>query len=218
MQMSINCNCRRQAGSVMLISSERAMQPNDIVTLSVLGVVHSAPVPVDRIVEAAKEIAPDDWQPTAEMVLSVVRSAKERRWIDFDWGVPLSREPHLAITEIGRGVLRDLLTKPLPVAASGFARTCMAVKISFLDCLDPEARWSEIERLRDAHIERLSVLRSKAARSRDRRACWRLWRDHEIDRLQWELSWLERFAMDATVMSQSDDSVRSSPERPRVAG
>ncbi len=53
------------------------LDSSDIVLLSVLGTVRDDRAPLNDIISAAKEVAPEDWQPTTELVRGLCRRSDE---------------------------------------------------------------------------------------------------------------------------------------------
>ncbi len=168
------------------------LDSSDITLLSVLGTVRDDRVPLTDIISAAKEIAPEEWQPTVELVENCVVSAMNKSLLRLS--CPFEPEPpfELEITESGRSALRCLLRRSVPCLAGGFARTCVAAKLCFLEFLDPDEQLTQMEQLACNYRKHVSALRNQlASRSTDKSARSRRLAD-EIERFEWERTRLDR--------------------------
>ena len=109
------------------------MTPSDLALLVVLGVADRGPTSLQRIVETARTIAPMDWQPTTDALQATAERA-------INGGLAVvelapSEVAKLRTTPLGRTQMTELLRQPMPQLTGGFVRTCMAVKLCFLDYL-----------------------------------------------------------------------------------
>lgn len=177
-------------------SSLSGLEARDVVLLSVLGAVGDRGAALSEVVPAAKEIAPEDWQPTADVIAGCVVDAIDTGWIRATSGSEPGAVTRLEITPSGRKALRDLLCKPTPEHWGGLIRSFIAAKLCFLELLDPTERSVQVEALAGLYRDGLAALRCRAGApplspSRPHR-----WLDHEIERFEWELSWLERLQAD----------------------
>ena len=181
-------------GNRALIGVERPshyLEARDLILLIVLGAVQSGCVSVGQVIATAKEMAPQDWQPTNDVVGAGVKMAGKAHLLDLVPSEDLVPPVRLQISDRGRTVLRDLLRRSLPPYMGGAGRACVAAKLSFLDHLSPEERSGQLEELARAYRGALVALhqRSQAPATAYRS---RRWLDHEIERFEWELAWLDR--------------------------
>lgn len=172
--------------------SNRPLEASDVVLLSVLGAVHDNRAPVNHVIATAKEIAPQEWQPTTDLVADCVVGAINKRLLRLENVGECPSTSQVEITESGRVVLCHLLRKSIPCHWGGFSRTCLAAKLYFLECLDPNERMIQIETLAQVHRQGIEALKKTCESYADRRSPPGLWLKHEIERYQWELDWLDR--------------------------
>jgi hypothetical protein len=135
------------------------MDPSDVALLFILGTADAAPARFDDICAAARYVAPDDWQPTSE----VMRASVERAVGDgllFLCSDEATGVQMLETTLLGRSAILGLLRKPIPAGAGGFARTCMTVKLCFLHHLPPLARQAESAALEALYLSAVGIVRS----------------------------------------------------------
>jgi hypothetical protein len=166
------------------------MDPADVALLFILGSAEPAPARFEDICAAARYVAPQDWQPTSE----VMRASTERAIRDgllFLCSGEGDAADALETTRLGRTMILTLLRKPIPGGGGSFPRTCMTVKLCFLHLLPPPARHAEAATLEALYRSAVDIVRrlqglppalGGAARA-DLRA--------ERVRLESELAWLE---------------------------
>lgn len=172
------------------------LESKDLALVIVLGVVHEGSASLCEIITAAKELAPQHWQPTVDVVSSGIVSALNAGWLRPSSSLDRDDAQHWEITESGRGALRDLLRRSVPRHGDRVSRTCVAAKLSFLECLDPAERSLEVEELARLHREGLEALQRLCEECPARRPSSRRWLHHEIERFEWELAWLDRLRSD----------------------
>jgi len=172
------------------------LETNDVILLSILGAVRDDRAPLNAIISTAKEMAPEDWQPTADLVSGCILNAVNTSLLRL--ACPGEPDPalQLEITESGRYVLRRLLKQSIPCHRGGFGRTCLAAKLCFLECLDPHEQLLQIEELAQGYREHIEVLRNHLDTRAMYRSVPRRWLGHEIERFEWELAWLDRLRSD----------------------
>lgn len=113
------------------------MGPGDVALLLVLGTAARAPATLADLVAAARDVAPRDWQPTADTIAAAARRALALGYADEQQG---GADVALATTPAGCDHMIRLLRKPLPTGPDGFVRTCMSAKAGFLDHLPAPER------------------------------------------------------------------------------
>lgn len=134
------------------------MTPSDVALLVVLGVADRGPASLEQIVETARTIAPLDWQPTTDAIQTAAERAFAHGMANLE--SIASERRKLRTTPVGRERITELLRTPMPQLTSGFLRTCMAVKLCFLDHLPlPE---------RNEHATELAYLYREAVGVMDR--------------------------------------------------
>jgi hypothetical protein len=104
-------------------TSDQPLEAKDVVLLSVLGAVHDSRAPLNEIVESANNMAPHEWQPTADIVGDCLLSAVNKRLLTVECPRNRGSALQVEITETGRSVLRHLLRRSIPCQWGGFSRT-----------------------------------------------------------------------------------------------
>lgn len=166
-----------------------ALEPSDVVLLVVLGTAGRAPVPFAEVAATARLLAPRDWQPTTETICSAVARALADGLVETAHfradhpaqhpagqsadqfadrsadrnadrsAVTTAATTALATTPLGRTRLIDLLRKPIPRSTGAFIRTCMTVKLCFLDALTQPERGDHADLLAHHYREAIDSLR-----------------------------------------------------------
>ncbi|MCP5365575.1 MAG: hypothetical protein H6905_10185 [Hyphomicrobiales bacterium] len=168
------------------------LKPDDVVLVSVLGAVHDSCLPLNEIIAVANNMAPEVWQPTAQVIGNCIVSALNAGQLRLSAPVNCYAGVCYEITDFGRHVLRDRLRKSLPSQCASLARTCVAAKLCFLDCMEAADQTIQVEELAHAYRNRLKALQQREEGCAGSRCHSKLWLDHEIERCGWELAWLER--------------------------
>jgi hypothetical protein len=134
------------------------MNSCDVALLLILGTAEGGATRFEDICTTARYVAPQDWQPTSE----VMRTAAERAIRDglvvllTDRG---SGTEVLETTRLGQAAIITLMRKTIPQGGGGFARTCMTVRLCFLHLLPPPARDTESAALERLYRRAIDVVR-----------------------------------------------------------
>lgn len=163
--------------------------PKDATQLAILGVVCRAPALGTEIVSLVKHIVGRAWQPTSDVIAvtlegllghGLVRRADAGR----DWDTT-----RYTITDEGRQVLHDLLRAPLPGSTAGLDGSAVALKVCFLDLLEPDEQSAQITEMLGRYDVEIAHFREALARC----ACeWTYvpgWMELEVARLTAERDW-----------------------------
>jgi len=173
-----------------------SLEPSDLALLVVLGAAGRAPVPLEELASTAKLLAPRDWQPTTDTIRSAVARALAEGLVaaaDQSAGHGADRAAGAALktTAPGRRRLRDLLRRPIPCSTGAFMRTCMTVKLCFLDALAQPERGDHADLLAHHYREAIDVLRRLERLPRPLAGPALDQMRLEILRLESELAWLD---------------------------
>lgn len=164
------------------------MEPSDLVLLVVLGTAGRAPTSLKEVAATARLLAPQDWQPTADTICGAVRRALADDLVTMSG---TGAATTLKTTPLGRLCLVDLLRKPIPRSTGGFIRTCMSVKLSFLDVLPQPERGAHADELAHLYRDAIAVLRRLERLPRPFAGPALDEMRHEIVRMESELTWLD---------------------------
>ncbi len=166
-------------------------QPKDASLLTVLGAIQLGHKSLEEIIGAAKHVAESDWQPTGDLIRDCIRDALEAGLIQQSEASEHAKPGSFAITEAGVLRLFEMLSGATPTIGR-FGQLHSAMKVCFLGAFHPQVRGQRLEELRRRYEGELTRLRHGCRRCPCRDRFVRLWMDHEIGRLEWELAWLDR--------------------------
>ena len=163
--------------------------PKDATQLAILGVACRSPALGTEIVSLVKHIVGRAWQPTSDVIAVTLEGLLghglvERTDPGRDWDTT-----RYAITEEGRRLLHELLRAPLPPAPAALDGSAVALKVCFLDLLEPREQSEQIGDMLDRYELEIAHFREAVARC----ACeWTYvpgWMELEVTRLTAERDW-----------------------------
>ncbi len=171
---------------------DNSLQPRDGYRLAALGLIaQDGPMPYVRLANAVRLFAGYFWGPTLDVMSSSIELMRFEGLLevgDGDDGV-------VSITVAGRERLGELLRASLRPGASEFNKLIVALKVRFLDLLDPEERRDQVETLIEARVAEKARLMELRGRAGDRPGPFVAWLDHEIAHLDADAAWFaERLA------------------------
>lgn len=174
---------------------DHSLMPREVIRLAALGTLaQEGAVRYARLAEEVRQFISHFRGPTLEMMATSIELLRFEGLVDAETQSPTPGETILSITEAGRGELRELLRANVRVPSTDFNKLVIALKLRFLDFLEPEERREQIEALAEvceAELARLLDLRQACAG--DSHAFVR-WLDHDIGRLEADLAWFQRLA------------------------
>jgi hypothetical protein len=134
------------------------MDPNDVALLLVLGAADECATPIGDICRLARLIAPRDWQPTRDVITAAAEQAIREGLVVMIDDADGTRS---ALETTNRGRLRAaaLLRKPIARTSGSFTRTCMSVKLCFLNLLPLPDRSAEAIALAALYREAIALVR-----------------------------------------------------------
>lgn len=159
------------------------LRPDDFATLAVLGVVREGCAAFDEVLTAAKALADADWQPTADVLAAAMTRV-------LDDALLRQGADGFAITDDGEACLKALIEAAPASSRGAAARTAAALKVCFLDVLDPAARQDVLDDLIGLHCRDLDALIDGCGGCPAAGTCPRLWIAREIARMKSEIAWL----------------------------
>ncbi len=177
-------------------SSQATLGPADLAALVVLGSVNEGFGAFTEIVFAARSIAGPDWQPTGDVLAGAIERALDQGDLWCADRVETAEDVRLEISVKGKQRLRELLHQPAPCCRRPLGRVAIALKVCFLGALDFRSGRRILEELSHAHRCELSHLKQGCESCPATRAYARLWMDREIERIEQELTWLDRLRDD----------------------
>ena len=176
--------------------SQAELGPQDLAALVVLGSVNEGFGAFTEIVSAARSIGAPDWQPTGDVLAGAIERALDLGHLWCAERVESAEDVRLEISVKGKERLRELLHQRAPCCRRPLGRVAIALKVCFLGAFDFRSGQQILEELSHAHRCELSHLKQGCETCPATRAYARLWMDREIERIEQELTWLDRLRDD----------------------
>lgn len=167
------------------------LEPGDLATLAVLGIVNEGFGSLSQVISAARSLARPDWQPTSDMLAGAVQAALQEGLLTIRQETVRGGEPRLEILRAGTIRLQALLRQPPAQGRGSIGRTAAALKICFLGALDRMSGCEVIEDLSRSYRAELEALRHGRSSCPAGGAFPCRWIDREIERIEQEVAWLE---------------------------
>jgi hypothetical protein len=129
--------------------------PNEALRLSVLGSAAGRPLPLEILIDLAREVGGCCWHPTPDVVLDCVDGLVDRGLLAVVESDRIGISSIVSVTAAGRKHARDLMRLGISTAGEDMSRTLVLLKVAFLDLLEPSLRWREIDSMIDVLRDRV---------------------------------------------------------------
>ncbi len=164
--------------------------PKGATQLAILGVLARAPALGTEIVSLVKHIVGRSWQPTSDVIAVTLSELRRRGLVEPDGEGERSWDTtRYAVTDQGRQILDSLLRQPVGLTAAGLDTAGIALKVCFMDLLEPPAQAEQIDAIVAAYEAAIGHFRYAVERC----ACdWTYvsaWIAMDADRLERERDW-----------------------------
>ncbi len=156
---------------------------NDIGEFSVLGICYNNPLHFEQIVSAAKNLMPEQWSPTAEVVDASIDRCVDVGYLSLKENNQ-SFSKFVQITEFGKKRLRSLVLKDPGEEISSRLPAWEFLQFCFLDFIDCDAARTVLFRARSRLQQRLSNFRQRSEKCPHTGRFTNLWLTIETDRLE----------------------------------
>jgi hypothetical protein len=110
----------------------------------------------------------------------------------------------LAITDKGRVELKRLLKAALRGPIGEVSKLIIALKLMFLDVLDPEDRIMQIEMLAETFEQELARLSDLRGHLSERPGLLLNWLDHDIEQVEQRIAWFHRLLQRLQTVKESE--------------
>lgn len=175
--------------------ADNTLTPKEAVRLCALGTVARAAVRYGTLAGSVRHFLSRVAGPQLELMGSSIELLRYEGLVEAVDGSGMEDDALLAITPAGRRELHTLLTARLR-PGSDLSKLIVALKMRFLDLLDPAERRAQADLLADgveSELARLIDLRAHHV-DVDEDAHLVAWLDHEIQALEARLAWLDGFS------------------------
>ncbi|RAU22694.1 hypothetical protein CU669_06685 [Paramagnetospirillum kuznetsovii] len=175
--------------------ADHTLTPKEAVRLCALGTIASRPMRYSELAGSVRHFTSRIMGPSLDLMGTSIELLRYEGLVEAIAGKGMEDDAQLTISAAGRRELHSLLTARLR-PASDLSKLVMALKIRFLDLLEPAERREQIDLLMsgvESELARLMDLRDANAQEDGQNGALASWLDHDISLLQSRLDWLEAF-------------------------
>jgi len=179
--------------------ADNTLTPKEAVRLCALGTIATRPMRYSELAGSVRHFTSRIMGPSLDLMGTSIELLRYEGLVEaLDGSTGMEDDARLAITRAGRRELEALLTARLR-PGSDLSKLVVALKIRFLDLLDPAERRRQVDLLIEGvetELARLIDLRSAHADGDGRdggEASLVAWLDHDITLLESRQAWLEDF-------------------------
>jgi len=175
--------------------ADNTLTPKEAVRLCALGTLASRPMRYSELAGAVRHFTSRIMGPSLELMGTSIELLRYEGLVEGVGGTGMEDDAPLEITTAGRRELHSLLTARLRLG-SDLSKLVVALKIRFLDLLEPSERRAQVDRLIEAvetELTRLIDLRGSSVSEDGADSALVEWLDHDIAQLEERQAWLEAF-------------------------
>ena len=162
------------------------LSANDIGEFSILGICYSKPLHFDKIITVAKNLMPEFWSPTADVVDTCVYRCVNAGYLKLNKTNALS--DFVQITALGKKRLHNLVLRNPSDECSSKLYAWEFLQFCFLDFIDYDTAKTVLFNLRSRLQERLSNFRQRSELCPHTGRYTNLWLSIETSRLETSLN------------------------------
>lgn len=175
--------------------TDNTLTPKEAVRLCALGTIASKPMRYSELAGSVRHFTSRIMGPSLELMGTSIELLRYEGLVEALDGKGMEDDALITISPVGQRELHGLLTARLR-PASDLSKLVVALKIRFLDLLEPAERQNQVELLMDgveSELARLIDLRGNNSQEDGPDSALVAWLDHDISLLESRLSWLEDF-------------------------
>lgn len=170
--------------------ADNTLTPKEAVRLCALGTVAGRPMRYGELAGSVRHFISRVAGPQLDLMGTSVELLRYEGLVEAVDGNGMEDDALLAITPAGRRELFTLLTARLR-PGSDLSKLVIALKMRFLDLLDPKDRRAQADLLADSVESELARLVDLRATHSEADGHLLAWLDHDIGLLETRLTWLE---------------------------
>jgi len=175
--------------------ADNTLTPKEAVRLCALGTLASRPMRYSELAGTVRHFTSRMMGPSLELMGTSIELLRYEGLVEARDGAGMEDDAQLEITRGGRRELHSLLTARLRLG-SDLSKLVVALKIRFLDLLEPAERRAQVDLLIEAvetELARLIDLRGSSVDECGEDSALVAWLDHDIAQLEDRQAWLEAF-------------------------
>jgi DNA-binding PadR family transcriptional regulator len=177
-----------------MVYRDNSLIPTEAIRLCALGELAHGPRHYAELAQSVRHFVQRITGPSLELLGPSLELLRIEGLIEPVDGQGIADNALLRLTDTGRETLVKLLTAGIRAQANDFAKLVIALKLRFLDLLEPEARLNEVERLSEVHErERARLIDLRRAQAGEPSPLVD-WLDLEIAQVEARLAWFQDLA------------------------
>jgi len=174
---------------------DNSLIPIEAVRLCALGQLMQGPMAYAELAGEVRHFTSRMVGPSLDLLGTSIELLRLEGLVAAVGGKGMEDNARLAITDAGREAFRELMRARVRMPGSDVGKLVLALKLRFLDLLDPEDREEQIDLMQDVYRQeraRLVDLRQHAGDGHLTQ-----WLDLEIAQIDQRLGWFESFRITA---------------------
>lgn len=169
--------------------SDNSLLPKETIRLAALGILSETPLAYAALANAVRQFIGRIAGPSLELAGPSIELLRYEGLVE---PVTDDADPPLRLTDDGRAELHLLMRSTVRPPLTDMSKLVIALKMRFLDLLDPEEKHDQAELMIEAcdlELARLADLRDPASSE----IWFQEWLDHDISLVEARLAWLRDF-------------------------
>ena len=179
---------------------DKSLMPKEAIRLAALGLLGHGPMRYGELANEVRHFTTRYWGPTLDVMASSIELMRLEGLVEVTDQGEAPGDAMLRLTQAGRDELLALLGAAVRVPSNDFNKLIVALKLKFLDALDPAERAEQVDalvELREAELARLTDLRTTHVGDDGPFARWL---DHDITLIEADLTWFRQLREELSVV------------------
>ena len=179
---------------------DKSLMPKEAIRLAALGLLGHGPMRYGDLANEVRHFTTRYWGPTLDVMASSIELMRLEGLVEVTDQGETPGDAMLRLTQAGREELLALLGAAVRVPSNDFNKLIVALKLKFLDALDPAERAEQVDalvELREAELARLTDLRTTHVGDDGPFARWL---DHNITLIEADLTWFRQLREELSVV------------------
>ena len=175
---------------------DKSLMPKEAIRLAALGLLGRGPMRYGELANEVRHFTTRYWGPTLDVMASSIELMRLEGLVEATDQGETPGDAMLRLTQAGRDELQALLGASVRIPSNDFNKLIVALKLKFLDALDPAERAEQADALvemREAELARLADLRASHDGDDSHFARWL---DHDIAQIETDLAWFRQLRDD----------------------
>lgn len=170
---------------------DNSLIPIEAVRLCALGRLAQGDLPYAELAGEVRHFTSRLVGPSLDLLGTSIELLRLEGLVEAVDGKGMEDNARLRITDAGRAAFRDLMSARIRMPGSDVGKLVLALKLRFLDLLDPDEQLEQIDLMADVFRQERARLLDLRQRTKDGHLVE--WLDLEIAQIDQRLAWFDRF-------------------------